>query len=335
MISFGKRLYTKYSYYRIVYKKRIKEWTLLCGLLIGVGLLLMYSLRTPTTSTGITVEVASLRRNEGAATVTFWGRTGNHMFEYSTLIGIAKGNNVTPVVIEGTGLWDCFDLPIKMGRKSDFKDSRILTEYRPGYYTPRLTKLDSKEKSYIQGYLQSFKYFDHVKAELLHKHFIFKPQYANKAKEFLADTRKKLNKEHAVTIGVHVRRGDLVRQNRKGYAVPHIPYFYRAMNYFRRKYTDVLFIICTNDYHWSMDNLDDGPDIYYSPYYSASLNGYLDLAILGSMDHMIMSAGSFSWWAGYLTGGTVIYFHGYPRENTVMGNTTNKPDYYPPNWVPL
>lgn len=295
----------------------------------------MFFLRTPTKSSGDQVEVVSLRENDVAATVTFWGRTGNHMFEYSTLIGIAKKNNVTPVLVEGTGLWDCFDLPVKIARRSDFSNAKIYKEYRPGYYTDSITKLEPHGKSYIQGYLQSFKYFQNVKHELIKKHFKFKPQYANKARDFIEDTKKKLRKENAVTVGVHVRRGDLVRQNRKGYAVPAIPYFYKGMNYFRRRFKDVLFIICTNDYQWSMDNLDEGPDIYYSPFYSASQNGYLDLAILASMDHMIMSAGSFSWWAGYLTSGIVIYYHGYPRENTVMGNTTNKADYYPTGWISM
>jgi hypothetical protein len=48
------------------------------------------------------------------------------MFEYAALIGTAHSNNMTPLIIEGTGLWDCFDLPIKKGRKSDFDNAQAL-----------------------------------------------------------------------------------------------------------------------------------------------------------------------------------------------------------------
>ena len=93
------------------------------------------------------------------------------MFEYAALIGTAKRNNVTPIIIENTGLWDCFDLPIKKGVKTDFENAQIYTEDLPGAYSPKLSKLNSQGNAYLQGYLQSWKYFDHVKKELKQKHF--------------------------------------------------------------------------------------------------------------------------------------------------------------------
>ena len=311
-------------------RKKIKYWIICLLLLVVIGFVSIHFLRS---STGTKVEIwtPTSGKVERVATVTFWGRTGNHMFEYAALIGLAHSNNMTPLIIEGTGLWDCFDLPIKKGRKSDFDNAQIYMEYLPGFYSPKFYKLPVEGNVYLQGYLQSWKYFEHVKQELKEKHFKFKPYYENQAKIFIENVHNKLKKDKAVAVGVHVRRGDFVRQNRKGYTVAPIPYFYRAMNYFRKRYKDVFFILCTNDLQWSRDNLDDSPDVYYS----TNKDGHLDLAILAKMDHMIISAGSFSWWAGYLTGGTVVYYHGFPKENSAMGNKTSKADYYPPSWVPL
>lgn len=79
------------------------------------------------------------------------------------------------------------------------------------------------------------------------------------------------------------------------------------MNYFRRKYKNVLFILCSNDVIWSMDNLDDFFDVYYS----YNIDGYLDFVIMAFCDYMVMSVGFYFWWAGYLCGGDVIYYYGY------------------------
>lgn len=309
-------------------RKRLKDGLICLTILVVFGLIAVNLLMT---SKDTNADVWTIGINERAATVTFWGRTGNHMFEYATLVGTAQRNNMTPVIVEDTGLWDCFDLPIRKGKKSDFQTAKTYMEYLPAFYSPKFYKLESDGHVYLQGYLQSWKYFENVKQELRKKHFKFKPHYENQAKEFIEGVRRKLNKTDAVVVGVHVRRGDFVRQNRRGYNVAPIPYFYKAMNYFRKRFKNILFIVCTNDLLWSKDNLDDSPDVYFS----SNNDAYLDLAVLSNTDHMVMSVGSFSWWAGYLTGGTVVYYHGYPKENTDLANKTKKADYYPPNWIPL
>ncbi|XP_048744022.1 galactoside alpha-(1,2)-fucosyltransferase 2-like [Ostrea edulis] len=264
-------------------------------------------------------------------TVTFWGRNGNHMFEYSTLIGAAKRNNMSPIVVESTTIWNMFKLPIPRGSVENLDTFRRYKEKLPSGWCNMTEKLDTSHGAYLMGYLQSWRYFENVREELLKKHFVFHDHLKKAAMDYINNVRKERKKQKATLVAVHVRRGDFVRQKRKGYTVAPIPYFYRAMNYFRKKYKNVLFILCSNDVIWSMDNLDDSPDVHYSH----NTDGYLDFAIMASCDHMIMSAGSYSWWAGYLCGGDVIYYHGYPQPNTVMGNNTIRADYYPPWWIPL
>jgi galactoside 2-L-fucosyltransferase 1/2 len=61
----------------------------------------------------------------------------------------------------------------------------------------------------------------------------------------------------------------------------------------------------------------------------------IDLAILTMCDHTIITSGSFGWWAGWLAGGMVVYYKGFPKPNTSMGNCLNHSDYYLPNWIPM
>lgn len=262
--------------------------------------------------------------------VSWYGRSGNHMFQYSALIGIAKMNNMTPIIPPNVDLLDIFNLPTLQGAKSLLRNP-IIYKDPPGYvgiYDKTNEHLDQTRDAFLDGYHQAWKYYEPVREELLTKHFIFHQPIKNKAESYIKDARDTKGKLDAVTIGVHVRRGDFVRQRIKGFTAAPIPYYYKTMNYFRRKYGNVLFIMITNDYYWAIDNLDIGPDVYYS----TNTDPAVDLASLVSCDHVIITSGSFSWWAGFLSRGEVIYYHLYPEPNTKIGRQYVLTDYYPPHW---
>ena len=104
------------------------------------------------------------------------------------------------------------------------------------------------------------------------------------------------------------------------------------MNYYIKKYKNVLFIVCSNDIIWSRNVLDSEN---YNIQYSNAKDSFVDLAILASCHHSIITVGSFSWWSGYLTGGDVVYYKNFPRPNTSLAQEYVKTDYYPPSWIPM
>jgi len=57
--------------------------------------------------------------------------------------------------------------------------------------------------------------------------------------------------------------------------------------------------------------------------------------VLSSCDHVIVSAGSFGWWAAWLANGTTIYYDKWPRNGTTLSAVFDREDYYPPHWVPI
>lgn len=263
--------------------------------------------------------------------ITWYGRMGNHMFQYSCLIGVAKRNNMTPIIPPNIDILDVFDLPTPQGSKTLLRDPLIYPDELSAKYDNKTEHLNPHRDAFLDGYHQSWKYHENVRDELIDKHFVFHKPILKTALDYIRSVRQDLKKMDATLVSIHVRRGDFVRQRIKGFTAAPPPFYYKAMNYFRRKHKDLLFIICTNDIFWAQDNLDIGPDIHYS----TNTDGAVDLAIMANSDHVVITSGSFSWWAGYLIRGEVIYYHGFPEPNTIIGNTTVREDYYPPNWIPM
>ncbi|VDK75016.1 unnamed protein product [Gongylonema pulchrum] len=60
-----------------------------------------------------------------------------------------------------------------------------------------------------------------------------------------------------------------------------------------------------------------------------------DMATLSRCNHTIMTTGTFSWWAAYLTAGDVVYYKDWPRPNSELDKQMFKQDYFLKNWLPL
>ena len=104
------------------------------------------------------------------------------------------------------------------------------------------------------------------------------------------------------------------------------------MDYYRSRHSDTTFVVFSNDMSWCKDNIHDNHNkVIFSPYQQP---GY-DLALMSLCDHMIISVGTFGWWGGWLAGGDVIYFQGYPRPGSEIDKYFFKEDFYPPTWTGL
>ena len=118
--------------------------------------------------------------------------------------------------------------------------------------------------------------------------------------------------------------------------IPRPPtYFTHAMEYFKQKYNRVQFIVTSDDLAWCKDNIL-GEHIAYSTH-----NYTIDLAILSLSDHIIISLGTFSWWAGWLCKGTTVYYGVMPPNDTYLGKVYNNnscvpvPDDEYNHWVSI
>lgn len=299
---------------------------------------------------------------------TVLGRLGNDMFVYASVVGIAAKNKMVPVYMS-EALERTFHVT---GTGNDVISPPAVAVYEDSAYRydRRFETLDKFLVDVtVVGYFQSWKYFRDMRSCIL-KEFTFRSHYQTTANNFLADVAIRHNlTSDAIYIGVHIRRRDMATDQK--YTVANVRYFRRAVHYMTRKFPrrQLVFVVCSDELPWAKVNFSKAVSrvinhvtidvrdkrkksqvtnkttttttaatttaksavVVFSENYSAAE----DLAILSSCDHTIMSVGTYGWWAGYLAGGTVVYYRNFPRKGGELMPQFSREDFFPPEWVGL
>ena len=274
-------------------------------------------------------------------TTELQGGLGTMMFKFASLYGIAKTNGMLPVVSDDNYLTTVFPCLYKQTSKEARQGSRywgLFRERAATAFDRRTFSLNYQRNLQLQGFFQSWKYFDHVRHELRYQ-FCFSPETREEAEAFVQHAWKSspfssISLKNVTFIGIHVRRGDFLDSYNmdKGYRVANINYIRRAMQYFTNKYPNVIFIASSDDKHWTKINVRSK----HSPVFVSNRGpASLDLAILTLCNHSIMTVGNFGWWASYLAGGETVYFKDFPLEGSSLSNDFNHRDFYYPKWIAL
>ena len=272
-------------------------------------------------------------------------RLGNAMFTFASLIGIARQNNMTPIIDRSSPRVSIFQIvdetsdnlenTLSASSVVDYSERKGLacTYDAATRYLLRAVNRTELAPTNVRlcCYFQSWRYFDQF-ADRVRQNFWFREPVAAEADAFLSSVPKRQN---ATRVGVHVRRGDMVGAYLSGYTVAPPDYFRSAMRYFTERYRNVQFIVCSDYIAWCRKNLpalvDSAADVEME--FSEGRFGHVDLAILARCDHIVMSVGTFGWWAAWLANGTTVYYADWPRPATMLSEHCNKSDYFPPHWI--
>lgn len=176
--------------------------------------------------------------------------------------------------------------------------------------TFRDTTLSDRHKDLeISGHLQRYGNFDTFLDEILDS-LSFKENIRSKAEEIL----RRYREEGTVLVGIHARRGDM--KDSVSYN-PGDAYFQQAIDRLRSEIEQqamnggndaprIKFLVFSEGDEgrtWFESNYDESGGIF-SPLedfeYVGSDDGMLDLAILSSCDHNIISGGTYSFWSAIL-----------------------------------
>jgi len=262
-------------------------------------------------------------------------RLGNAMFIYAAVVGVGKQLNVSKMIERRCAVTDVFDVSADV--VDDYRrwlpSHVVFEEYgrRASAYDIKVKKL-ARRHTLLSGYFQSWMYFADASDDVA-REYRFAEATRRMADDFLSENVPEAWREQRfVRVGVHVRRGDLLQEYYKnyGYTTADREYFVKAMQYFRRRYSRVQFVVCSDDIGWAKDNVI-GDHVLYSEGHK----DYEDLAILSHCDHVIISVGSFGWWAAWLANGTTIYYDNWPKEYSKLEYHVNKKTYFPPEWIPM
>jgi len=140
--------------------------------------------------------------------------------------------------------------------------------------------------------------------------------------------------QEPVLVGIHVRNYEASHLK-----TPPPMYYENAMHNFTLRYPNIRFIVvcedsvwCTEQPHFNRENVHVAHERQHFA---------IDMAILSTCDHIVLSVGTFGWWSAYLgpdsrPGGIVVYY----EHEFVVGISTNEgrvqlEDYYPPHWVSI
>ena len=249
------------------------------------------------------------------------GRLGNQMFQLAATIGVSYSLNHIPVISKSHPMLKLFEMEnVKPLQNATIVnkmviDKRWLRQDVEKYKIHNLT---------ISWYFHSWKHFQNATGAV-RKAFEVKQSYLQKAKSFLRQNTK----DFKTIIGIHVRRGDFLDTDKvkRGRVVADGNYTRKAIAFYRQRYKDAQFVVCSDDMEWCKKNIN-GSDILYSKFKEP----IMDMALMSLCHHMIITAGTFSWWGGWLSGGNVVYLKDFPRPGSAIFKKLEE-DYYPPHWI--
>jgi galactoside 2-L-fucosyltransferase 1/2 len=290
----------------------------------------------PHVSTGSSLPVGCMMFN---------GRLGNLMFKYAFLHVMSKAKNLYPILPDDFELARYFTLSHYESQEQNKRrlECNTITHEPERWscsYDDKFTKLPSNKKVYFLGYFQSWRYWIKHEDEI-RKIFTFNPETQEQAKEHFSDILTEMHFRDSstdVVVGIHSRRGDYLSKPAMdyGYITPNETYYLNAMTYFKKKFPTkrVIFLAASNDIEWLRQKLHREENVFFLQ----ENQPVMDMAILALCDHVIMSSGTFGWWAGWMAQGIVVYYKHIFTPKSSFSNAFRGgdiSDFIYPGWVGL
>ena len=257
------------------------------------------------------------------------GRLGNCLFSLAATYGIAQMNSRTLVlspkyIKKIKKFLDVNYLPVDI---ADTPEGVEVVQKKPlTKYNATLEHL--KDKDLVVGYVRVMRYFLPFESDIRNMFVI--------QKELIISTQKLLHSfaANSTFIGIHIRRGDMATKKKaaRGYVMPRARYLEKAMAYFLSNFSNVQFIVCSDEIEWSKWNIkiESG----YGVYFSYGKSAEWDMALLAQCNHSVITVGTFGWWGAWLAGGETLYFNHPAREGSYWYIYNKDPeDHFWPTWI--
>ena len=125
-----------------------------------------------------------------------------------------------------------------------------------------------------------------------------------------------------------------------GYTIPGASYFVKAAKYLTANVSvPAQFIVTSDSLDWAKKRI--ALEAVYrncsntSVVYSEGKSAGFDMALLASCDAVIMSTGSYGWWAAWLANKTTIYYPYWPLPGSKLSTKFSFKDFFLPQWIGL
>lgn len=253
------------------------------------------------------------------------GGLGNKMFmaagAYSYAKNAAKKFNVPFKVMLPILAKNAADNDTDMSRRSSYRNSFLSSFYR--YETDKIKWITVKEDGsnynnfeyiknnvMLEGYFQSYKYFNNFRDEILE---IFRlPKNKQKIVNKIYNSISNLFEGESVSM--HFRRTDYVTNNNDMQIALENEYYLKAIQQIKllKKNAPLYYVVFSDDIEYCKQQpIFKNLNVYFVDQEYAN---YIELSMMSKCNHNIIANSSFSWWSAYL------------NENK------NKIVTYPKNW---
>lgn len=205
------------------------------------------------------------------------GGLGNQMFQIAVAYAHAKRMNTEAIFPNSC--------QVVLGRNKNYYDTifknikRGMISFVGTYYKEpsyKFSPLPTNSRLYLDGYFQSFKYFNEFRNEILN---LFN----------LSNVEIKHN-----SVALHVRRGDYSNFPDIHPILP-LKYYEKAIEKLKElKGDDLTIYIFSDDIEWCKKNINFKNSIFVDE------EDYISISMMSKCDHNIVANSSFSWWGAYL-----------------------------------
>jgi hypothetical protein len=240
--------------------------------------------------------------------VRFVGRLGNHMFQAASCYGIAKSRGGSCCFLDTSDALEAavaFNEPFIRCPEIAFRDEMEGTKNQD--FVGSLMHGDGDVR--VGDFLQSWLYFAGS--------IPFKLREQEWGMEWV--------RQHGASVGIHVRRGDM------GDNFP-ASFFVKAISRLRSECEYPIlpsaFVVATDDVSWVRRQ-----NVFDAMLVLEGQSAAQDMAILAACKHLIISVGTYGWWAAYMKVKPGIVLHYMPKFEIEDVRDHNATAYYPPGWI--
>ena len=231
--------------------------------------------------------------------------------------GIANSKEVSRLVSKQSRLMRFVFRKLKIKKSTHFLEKSFTFDHN---------FFDAKPPVYLDGYWQSYKYFESIEPQLKQE-FSLK----NSISRLNLDISEQISSVNAVSV--HIRRGDYVsnKHTNSVHGLCSLDYYRAAIQTITERVENPFFFIFSDDIAWIKDNLTTNSDTVYVDHNSGK-QSYNDMYLMSLCQHHIIANSSFSWWGAWL-GSNPNKIVISPKQWFI--NDTITDDLIPKSWVRL